>query len=125
MKKIIIAITLLSTFVAQSCLDLRSCNFKVEGRYYINNNESITNYLDLNKDGTFQHFYKKGEVELSHLGKWKKNEKGYCRIELDNWKTYNEDGENFKELASSFLFINGKYLDIGPDGESSTSFRKK
>lgn len=113
------------SLLAVSCLNLRSCNKDVIGRYYCYNNEKATNYLDLNKDGTFFHFYKEGDLELSHSGTWQKSDNGYCQIEFSEWNSYNRQGLNFKEYGNGILFINGDYLDISPDGESSTSFIKE
>jgi len=45
-------------------------------------------------------------------------------LELSNWKTYNSDGPNFRVFMNGFLWLNGEYIDLGPDGDSSTSFRK-
>jgi len=112
--------------ILESCLSFRSCDWnKLAGRYYCYNNNEAINWLDIKKDGTFQHYYKEGDIKLSHSGTWKKSEKGNCAIEIGDWKTFNEKGKDYELLGSMYLWITDNYyLDIGPDGESSTSFEK-
>lgn len=107
-----------------SCLDLRNCNKSSVGKYICENNPKAENYLVLNSNGTFTHYYKEGEVELIDNGTWEKSKDGNCIIELSNWKTFNESGLNYSELANGLLWISYEYLDIGPDGENSNSFKK-
>ena len=109
----------------QGCLDLRSCDKDLSGKYYCNHDENSINYLELKKNGTFYHYYKNENVELSNEGSWKKSNDGYCKIELKDWKNFNEKGGAYEEFMLGLLFINGNYLDISPDGESSTSFKKE
>ncbi|MEQ6122703.1 hypothetical protein AAON49_00715 [Pseudotenacibaculum sp. MALMAid0570] len=125
MKKRILILSVIF-FVLQGCLDLRTCDLnKLPGRYYCYNNENAINWIDIHKDGTFYHYYKEGDVKISHNGKWKQDEKNGCVIELDEWKTFNESGKDYQFLGSMYLWITGnRYLDIGPDGETSTSFEK-
>lgn len=125
MKKYFFLIFLV--FILQSCLDFRPCHYKktdIVARYYCYNNENAINWLDLNKDGTFSHYYKEGTIQLSHHGTWKRDKKSNCIIKLREWKTFNEDGKEYELLGGSDFFISYNYLDIGPDGESSTSFKK-
>jgi len=124
MKAIKFTICILFTIVLQSCLDLRNCPENVVGKYICNNNQNAENYLLLNEDGTFLHFYKENNKTLEDKGTWKKSDNGYCDIEFSNWKNFNEAGANFQEFGNGILCINGNSLDIGPDGESSTSFVK-
>lgn len=109
----------------QSCLDLRSCDKELSEKYYCNHEKDSVNYLELKKNGTYYHYYKKGEVELANEGSWTKSNDGYCKIELKGWKNFNEKGVDYENFMLGLLFVNGDYLDISPDGESSTSFKKK
>jgi len=113
------------SLLTQSCLNLRSCKEDLEGKYFCYNDKTAINYLIIRKDGTFYHYYNNGEIELHDNGTWKKNDDGYCKIELSQWKNFNEKGTDYEDFMSGLLFINGSYLDIGPDGESSTSFIKE
>lgn len=122
MKKYILILFI--GFLLEGCLDLRNCDSESKGRYYCYNNEKAINWLDIKKDGTFSHYYKEDTFQLSHHGKWKMREKSNCVIEFDSWKSFNEDGKNYEKYGSNFLYKSSNYLDIGPDGESSTSFEK-
>lgn len=117
-------ILIISILLFQSCIDLRTCSQNLSGKYICNNNPNAINYLELNNDGTFFHFYKKGNTVLSNEGTWEKSNNGYCEIELSEWKSFNELGEKFETFGNGILWINDKYLDISPDGNSSTSFEK-
>ena len=112
-------------FLADSCVSLRSCDSDLSGRYYCNNDNNAVNYLDINKDGTYLHFFKKESIELTSKGTWKKVDDSYCKIELEDWRDYNVNGENYEDYILALLFINGGYLDISPDGDSSNSFKKR
>lgn len=107
-----------------SCLNLQPCNKDIIGRYYCKNIKGAVNYLDLNKDGTFFHYFKKDTIVLEHWGNWKWTENGYCYIRLHEWKSFNELGLMYEDYGNGSLYVNGNYLDIGPDGESLTSFKK-
>jgi len=122
--KILIIVFFLS-LVMQNCLNLRSCEKNIYGKYYCKNDNKALNYLELKKDHSYFHYYKKDSIELYNTGHWNKIDDGYCKIELENWKNFNEAGPNYEEFLSAILFINGKYLDLSPDGESSTSFIKE
>jgi hypothetical protein len=106
------------------CLDLSECPEEVTGKYVCNNDPNATNYLELNKDGSFLHYYRIGDKIITDTGNWNRSENGYCEIEFSNWKTFNESGLDFEKYARGILFVKGKSLDITPDGESSASFTK-
>ncbi|MFI2744350.1 hypothetical protein ACG2LH_16565 [Zhouia sp. PK063] len=116
---------LLSLVLSQSCLDLSSCNKDLKGKYYCNREEGSINYLELKQNGKYYHYYKNGKVELFNEGYWQKSKDGYCVIELEGWKNFNEKGVNYKDFIESILFVNGNYLDVSPDGESSSSFKRE
>ena len=94
------------------------------GKYY-SQKEGIENYIEIKKNGEFNHFYSKGELILKHSGTWKKSENGYCCLEFNEWKNFEEKGGKFEILGNQILFINGKYLDHSPDGETLSSFVKR
>ncbi|MDN3676333.1 hypothetical protein QWY90_03295 [Flavobacterium paronense] len=108
----------------QSCLDLRTCSEDLAGKYICDKNPKAENYLQINEDGSFMHYYNENGKSFEDKGTWKKSDNGYCEIELSNWKNFNELGENYEEFGNGILWISGKNLNIGPDGESSTSFKK-
>jgi hypothetical protein len=110
--------------LVQSCFDLRNSPENLSGKYICENNQKAENYLLLNDDGTFLHYYKENDKTFEDKGTWKKSDNGYYEIEFSNWKNFNEAGKNFEEFGNGILWISGSNLDIGPDGESSTSFRK-
>lgn len=116
---------LISFCVFQSCLDLRTCSTNLSGKYICENNSNTINYLKLNEDGTFLHYYKQNDIILKDSGTWQKSEDVYCTIELSNWKNFNDLGNNYHDFGNGILWINREYLDISPDGESSTSFKKE
>lgn len=124
MKLIKTSICILSLILFQSCLDLRTCSENLSGKYICENNKKAENYLLLNENGTFLHYYKQNDKTFEDKGIWKKSKNGYCEIEFSNWKNFNELGENYHDFANGILWISGDYLDNGPDGESSTSFKK-
>lgn len=111
--------------IAQGCINLRTCNDDLEGKYYCEHQDNATNYLILNQDRTYLHFYKKGNIELSTKGVWSKSTDGSCTIRLKDWENYNESGVNYEDYVFGLLYINGDYLDISPDGNSSSSFKKE
>jgi len=115
---------LLIIILTAGCMNLRPCNKDITGIYYTYNNPTAENYLILTKDSTFYHYYKNEQQKLMDSGKWNFNKK-YCYIEFNQWKNFNEKGTDYEEFGNYILFVNGKYLDIGPDGESSKSFIKK
>lgn len=93
-------------FIFSGCLDIKNCNFNISGRYFCYNDYDAVNFIDLNKDGTFIHYYKKGNLILTSQGTWEKSTNGFCYIELSEWKNFNEKGENFKEYGNGILYIN-------------------
>ena len=110
---------LLLFFVTISCLPKRE---EMVGRYYCNR-ENIVNYLDLHENGTFYHFFQEDSITLENSGKWNVIEdNGYHVIEFENWNDYNEKGTGYEEHSRGLLFINGKYLDVTPDGDGYDSF---
>lgn len=121
-KKILIFF--ISILLFQSCLDLRTCSQNLSGKYICNNNPNAINYIELKDDGTFFHYYKEDNVVLTDKGNWVKSNDGYCEIELSEWKNFNELGGKFQTYGNGILWINDKYLDISPDGNSSSSFEK-
>ena len=114
----------ISILLFQSCLDLRTCSQDLSGKYICKNNPKAVNYIELKDDGTFLHYYKNGNVVLTDKGTWMKSNDGYCEIELNEWKNFNELGDKFETFGNGILWINDKYLDISPDGNSSSSFEK-
>ncbi len=113
-----------SSLVFQGCLDLRSCDKDISGKYYSKGDDNTINYLDINKDGTYYHFCKKNDIELINKGTWEKSSDSYCKIKLKNWKNFNEMGV-YQEFIFGLLYINGDYLDLTQDGTSSTSFKRE
>ena len=107
-----------------SCINLNKCKLDSSKRYYCFNDIKAINYLEFGKNGTFKHYYRKGNTELSHIGRWRENDEGYCYIELNEWKNFNEEGENYQEFGNGILYINGNFLNMSPDGESSYSYKK-
>ncbi|AUC14779.1 hypothetical protein BTO06_06310 [Tenacibaculum sp. SZ-18] len=105
------------------CLDLRDCTNEVYGIYKCENNLDAENFLLLNKDGTFEHIYREKDIELKHIGNWKRIENS-CILEFSEWYNYNELGNNFEKQGNGVLWINRNFLDISPDGETETSFIK-
>ncbi|WP_396179842.1 hypothetical protein [Flavobacterium sp.] len=98
-----------------------SCNF-LAGRYYNKSDRNATNYLVIKDNGTYFHYYKKDSVELYHKGVWQKAKNENCVFEFKNWKSYNERGQDYDDYGIYLLFVNGNYLDNGPDGNSASSF---
>ena len=117
-------IVFISILLFQSCLDLRTCSRDLSGKYICKNNPKAINYLEIKDDGTFLHYYKNGTIVLTDKGTWVKSNDGYCEIEFSEWKNFNEFGEKFETFGNGILWINDKYLDISPDGNSSPSFEK-
>ena len=111
-------------FVLISCLNLRSCPEEIFGKFICYNNSNAENYLFINKDGTFHHYYKEDDLVLEQRGTWKRSNDGYCKIEFNQWNNYNEKGSDFQELKNGLFWINGKYLDNTPDGNDHSSFVK-
>lgn len=121
MKKIVLII-LISLIISScsTCLSEKEFN----GKYY-SQKEGVESYVEIQKDGKFTHFYSKGKLTLKHSGTWKKDKKGYCHLEFNEWKNFEEKGKDFEILGNQILFLNGKYLDHSPDGESLSSFVKR
>jgi len=109
---------------------LLSCSFidcysDLEGKYINTRDPKSINYLLINKNGTYFHYYKKDTLELTCKGTWEKSEDASCGIEFDDFEDYNELGSGFKKYGSYFLIIDGKYLNNGFDGENEFSFLKE
>ncbi len=70
-----------------------SCEFpdcsNVPDVYYDLYDDTVTHYVELNKNATFLHYYEKEGKKYSHTGKWKIHDDG-CVVELDNWIIYSE-----------------------------------
>ncbi|WP_298782641.1 hypothetical protein [uncultured Polaribacter sp.] len=115
--------TILIFLIFASCSICPSENEFI-GKYY-SQKEGIENYIEIQKNGNFNHFYSKGELTLKHSGTWEKSKNGYCYLEFSEWKNFDEKGEKFEILGNQILYINGKYLDHTPDGETLSSFIKK
>ena len=124
MKYFKIVLLIIIPLILLSCLNLRSCPEKISGKFICENNPSAENYLLLNIDGTFEHYYKEEDIVLTQNGTWKRSNDGYCKLEFSEWNNYNEKGIDFEELRNGLFWINGEYLDMSPDGDSSTSFEK-
>ena len=119
--KFLISIVVVS-IIFNSC-SYKICNISL-GRYINKNDQSVINYIDLAKDGTYVHYYRKDTVVLSQDGYWKKSKEDNCIIELENWKSFNEGGEKYEVYGIYLLYLQGDYLNNGPDGNTSTSFKK-
>ena len=118
-------LTIVVFSILQGCLDLRTCTGEIVGRYSCGNNENAINHLNLNEDGSFYHYYKEGNRELSHNGSWARSEKNDCVIELMGWKVFNQDGVDYEVYRNKYLFVSEDFLDISPDGSSQASFKKE
>lgn len=106
-------------FVTTSCLPDKK---DMVGRYNCNRG-NIVNYLNLYENGTFYHFFQEDSIKLENSGKWDVIEdNGYHVIEFENWNDYNEKGTGYEDHRRGLLFINGKYLDVTPDGDDYDSF---
>tara|TARA_B100001765_G_scaffold46201_1_gene26758 strand:+ start:54 stop:461 length:408 start_codon:yes stop_codon:yes gene_type:complete len=119
-----IVFSIILYFSSTSCFFLRDCSNDVYGKYVLINNPEAENYLILRRNGTFEHFYSEQNIVLKNEGNWKKSNDGYCVLEFDEWKDYNEKGMNYEEYGNYVLWINGDYLDITPDGTSPNSFKR-
>jgi len=124
MKYFRIAPFIIIPLILLSCLNLRSCPDEISGKFICKNNPSAENYLLLNIDGTFEHYYKEEDIVLTQNGTWKRSNDGYCKLEFSEWNNYNEKGTDFEEFGNGLFWVNGKYLDMSPDGDSSSSFEK-
>ncbi|MEC7262700.1 MAG: hypothetical protein VXW38_03100 [Bacteroidota bacterium] len=124
-KGIVLLVALSALLTNIGCLDLRTCQNDIFGKYVCYNDSGAVNYLLLKDDGSFLHYYKKNQTILTDSGRFKRSKKNNCILELSNWKSFNEKGESFDNFINGLLWIDGKYLDIGPDGNSNTSFKKE
>lgn len=122
--KKVLFISLCCCTVLYGCLNFRRCSDNVIGKYYCYNYEDAINYIELLKDGHFIHVFKQAKNLLMDTGSWELSVNGYCQVLLSNWKNFNEKGEDYDEFGNGILYINGNYLDVTPDGSSSTSFKK-
>ena len=113
-----------SCIILNGCINLSKCDSNVIGKYYCYNHNDAINYIEFHENGDFEHVFEKGKYRLIDKGKWELSKNGYCQILLNNWKNFNEKGENYEELGNGILFINDNSLDMTPDGPSSTSFEK-
>ena len=107
-----------------SCLNLRTCDQNLIGKYVCYNIPNAENYLLLKDDGTFIHYFKEGNTEIKDEGTWQMSNKGHCIIEFSNWKTFNQDGLKYSNQYNGLLWINYEFLDNGPDGKTVSSFEK-
>ncbi len=105
---------------------LQSCNSvsSIAGTYVNRNDSKVENYLQLNSDMTYLHFYKKDNVTLSQRGVWELKKNPYYGIELFQFCDYNEKGTNYEKFGVYVLIIEGKYLNNGFDGNNASSFEK-
>ncbi len=124
LKRKILIVAFLTFSVNISCLDLRTCSHEIFGKYFCHNNPDAINFLFLKEDGSFLHYYQDEQTTLTDTGEWRRSDKNNCVLELSNWKSFNEKGQNFEQFISGLLWIDGQYLDMGPDGQSNTSFLK-
>ena len=114
-------ILILGLVIFESCNSITN----ISG-YYVNRSDSLVkNYLKLNSDMTYLHFYKKGNVTLSQTGRWDFIKSPYIYIELYQFCNFNEKGRSYEKFASYILISDGKYLNNGFDGETSSSFAKE
>lgn len=109
--------------VIQGCT-FKPCEKKLIGRYNNLYDSNTINYLDLNADGTYCHYYKKDSIILSVRGNWEKIDKPNCSISLKNWENYNDMGKDYQKFAYYVLIVNGDYLNPGFDGDVYSSFKK-
>ena len=116
---------LIGLFFFLSSCSFIDCYSDLEGKYINTRDSKSINYLLINKNGTYFHYYKKDTLEFSCRGKWKKSDDVKCGIHLYDWENYNELGSNFEQYGSYFLKIDGDYLNNGLDGEIPSSFKKE
>lgn len=100
-------------------------NAQYAGKYVIDDKKDVVNYLIINTDGTYLHYYKYASMELSQKGEWKIGDAAYNSINLYDFCNYNEDGLSFKKFDIYFLVKDGDYLNPGYDGMVRGSFRKE
>ena len=100
-------------------------NANISGKYVNKNDTNITNYLQLNPDNTYIHFYKKNNISLSQKGNWELRKDPYFGIDLYQFCDYNEKGENYIKFAIYTLIIDGNNLNTGFDGKNNSSFEKE
>ena len=105
-------------------IQICGCNSHVMGKYVNKNDQKIINYLQLNPDMTYIHFYKKNNVTLSQKGTWIYRKTPYKGLDLYQFCDYNENGENYKKYAVYILIIDGNRLNIGFDGDTASSFER-
>lgn len=122
MKKLIF---ILFFFLGLSVASCQICNEKPLGRYYCSNFNNAENYIEFKDDGTYYHFFKNDSIELANSGEWHIRKDNNCIIELYDYKNFNDEGSNYEDFGIYLLWINNDYLDNSPDGESSTSFKRK
>lgn len=121
-KIVQILILILIVSILEGCF--RKCNYEsIIGEYFIEEEKGVIHSLVLNSDDTFLHFYKKGQTELSSSGNW---EWYNCQIRLNEWHSYGKFDESCPGICiNTTLFVQGKYLNFTPDGNSRNSFIKK
>ena len=60
---------------------------RVYGKYINQSDENAVNFIVINKDGTYQQYYKKaGQPEKINKGYWNLYKKESCQINFDSWK---------------------------------------
>lgn len=100
------------SLILTSCLNLRSCPEDISEKFICKNNPNAENYLLLNIDGTFEHYYKESDKVLTQNGTWERSKDGYCILEFSEWNNYNEKGVDFEKFGNGLLWINGNYLEL-------------
>lgn len=100
-------------------------HLNISGKYMNKNDPKVINYLQLNNDMTYVHFYKKNNITFSQKGTWEYQKEPYEAIDLFQFCNYNENGENYKKFGIYTLIIDGKRLNTGFDGNNESSFEKE
>jgi len=106
-------------------LGCSTCNNKnLSGKYYKRFDADTINYIEIKTNGIFLHYYSNSDTILQHQGRWEIDKKGYCIIEFDEWKTFDQKGVDFEIYGNQILYINGNHLNYDPDGNDLSSFKK-
>jgi hypothetical protein len=121
MKKTVCSYIMIILLSLQGCSSVSN----ISGTYVNKNDPNIINYLQLNKDMTYIHYYKKDSTSLMQRGVWKIISNPYNGIDLNQFCNYNEEGLNYKKFATYILVIDGKRLNTGFDGNNESSFEKE
>jgi len=99
-------------------------NKNLSGKYYKKVDAGTINYIELKINGDFLHYYSNSDTILLHKGRWELDTKGFCIIEFDEWKNFDEKGVNFERYGNNIFYVNGNYLNHSPDGNDLSSFKK-